>query len=198
MNKDRLQKITKAIEMEIDAFSEVMDVSKFRTLQKKLERFLITDAITGVLNRWKIEEILWNEIKRAKDNNSSFSLLMIDIDKFKGINDKYGHNDGDRVLYTVAQGIEYAFEKKIGKSHRLGRWGGDEFIYISHSNDIKKLKEKIDKCHKLLAERYGQVTLSVGIGTYKKGDTINSLVARADRAMYVAKKNGGKRVEFIV
>jgi len=75
MNEDKLSKITSAIQGEIDAFSEVMDVSKFRELQKQLEKFLTTDPVTGALNRWKIEDVVKTEIGRAQSSKGKMLLL---------------------------------------------------------------------------------------------------------------------------
>lgn len=201
MNKDKLQKITGAIQGEIEAFGEVMDVSRFCNLQKKLEKYLTTDAVTGVLNRWKIEEVIENEINRVKSGNGKLCLLIIDIDKFKMINDIQGHNRGDYVLAKTVQKIEYAFEGTIGKSQRLGRWGGDEFVYICPYGSRKinaMIKRAMDDLKTIEYVYINPITVSIGIACFKKGDNITSFVARADKAMYRVKKKGGNGVEIIV
>ena len=203
MKKSSLEKITKAIESEIDAFGEVIDVSKFKELQKQLEKFVIRDALTMTLNRWKFEEVLRREISRARDDtHGMLGILMLDIDNFKKINDGRGHQEGDNVLQQVIWQAEFVVEQTIGKSHRLGRWGGDEFIYIfphKSTTDIKYIAEDIVK---QVNELYTDdvlsrpVTVSMGIAPLKKSDDSKTFINRADKAMYKAKKKGGNRIEI--
>ena len=210
MNKEKLYKITKAIEGEIEAFGEVMDVSKFRNLQKKLEKYLTTDAVTGILNRWKIEEVIDSEIDKTKSGKNKLCLMMIDVDKFKLINDVEGHNIGDSVLIKVAQEIEYAFEETISKSKYFGRWGGDEFVYVCSSKNAKKInkmaKNALLRMKKITYSLYiafilfiylRPVTVSIGVAWFRKNDGVDSIVARADKAMYRIKKKGGNGIEVI-
>ena len=205
MNEDKLKKITNAIQGEIDAFGEVMDVTKFRRLQKQLEKFLTTDPVTGILNRWKIEDVVRHEMSRAKGNKSKLCLLMIDIDEFKRTNDVHGHNTGDTVLRSVAREVEYAFEGTFGRSQHFGRWGGDEFVYILHSKGEREIRKVAGKALKAVGKivydvGHGcmiPVSVSIGVACFKDGDTTESLVARADKAMYKVKKKGGNNLEII-
>ena len=201
-NKNTLEKITKAIEAEIEAFGEVMDVSKFKELQKQLEKFLIRDALTLTLNRWKFEEVLKREMKRSKTNGTDLCLMMIDIDKFKSKNDVLGHIVGDRVLQEVAWQTELIAEETIGKSHRIGRWGGEEFIYIFPLKNIKETKVIAEKIREHIDGLYLNdnlpcaTSVSIGVVPLKKKDVIATLIKRADKAMYKAKAKGGNRIEI--
>lgn len=200
MKKSSLAKITKAIQSEIDAFGEVMDVSKFKELQKQLEIFLIRDALTLSLNRWKFEEVLKREITRAKSDGTPLCLLMLDIDKFKQINDCRGHIEGDDILKAIIWGFEFAIEGTIGQSHRLGRWGGDEFLYIFPSKDMTEVKGIAEKHRIHTEDLYKEgvisrpVTVSIGVTHLKKSDDVTSFIKRVDRAMYKAKKKGGNKI----
>ena len=202
MKKDnKFEKITKAIEAEIEAFGTVMDVSKFKKLQSQLEKYLIRDALTLTLNRWKFEEVLQREIKRSKDSGHSLCLLMFDIDNFKKINDGFGHNEGDEILRKLAWDFEFLVEKTVGESHRFGRWGGEEFLYIfpfSNVNEVKKIADKmIEKLENMYMEGnlIRRIGVSIGVANLKKSDDLKVFINRADKAMYRAKKNGGNRVE---
>ena len=201
MKKSSLEKITKAIESEIDAFGEVMDVSKFKELQKQLEKFLTRDALTSTLNRWKFEDVLKREISRAKMDGSTLCLLMLDIDKFKRINDGLGHNKGDEILKAVVWDAEFLVEGTVGKSHRLGRWGGDEFLYILPSQSITETKKVAEVIRSHVEGLYvdniicRHMTVSIGVAHLKKSDDTASFINRADKAMYRAKKKGGDKVE---
>ena len=204
MNQDTLKKISKAIESEIEAFGEVMDVSRFRTLQKKLEKFLITDPVTGVMNRWKIQEVLDNEFRIAKKHKSKLCLMMIDIDGFKKINDIHGHIAGDTVLKAVAQNVEWGFECTVGKSRNFGRWGGDEFIYVLPlltENEIRNPAPEVissmkDITYDVCQGSPSPVSVSIGATWLCKNDTVKRFFDRADKAMYKAKNSGGSRLEI--
>jgi len=190
-----LEKVIKAIEGEIDAFSEVMDVSKFRELQGQLEKFLITDPLTGVLNRRKFEEVLQREICSAITLKKPLCLMMIDVDKFKNHNDSLGHNAGDQILKQVAVSLEEIAEGTSGKSHYLGRWGGDEFLYIFPLKTIKQTKIIAEKMRACVSDTSsGAVGISIGIASLKNEDSVSTLIAVADGAMYVAKSMGGNAV----
>lgn len=200
MNKDKLKRITNAIESEISAFGEVMDVSKFRELQKQLEKFLITDPLTGVLNRWKFQEVLQREIQSARRLKKPLCLMMIDVDNFKKINDKYGHNYGDNVLVRVANTLEYESEGTVGKTHHLGRWGGDEFLYICPLKNLRQAKKIAEKMRVAIGGKSiiddSICQISVGIAQLKGEDDGLGFINSADRAMYKAKSVGGNRVEL--
>jgi diguanylate cyclase (GGDEF)-like protein len=203
MNKknNKLEKITKAIEDEIEAFGTVMDVSKFKELQSQLEKYLIRDALTLALNRWKFEEVLEREIKRAKDNGTNLCLLMVDLDNLKKTNDTLGHEEGDRVLKEIVWQMEWTIEKTIGKSHRLGRWGGDEFLYIFPLKNIVDVKKIAEKAKSHINNLYNKdlvcfpASVSIGVSHLKKSDDTKSFIKRVDKAMYRAKKKGGNKVE---
>ncbi len=191
----KLDKVIKAIEGEIEAFGEVMDVSRFRELKEQLEKFLITDPLTRTLNRWKFEDILKREICSAKKLKKPLCLLMIDVDKFKKLNDNYGHVSGDNILREISALMEEEAEGTRGKSHHLGRWGGDEFLYIMPLKNIAKSRVIANRIRKRVGNN--NTTVSIGVAQLKAEDNIDTLIQAADKAMYAAKKKGGNKVEAI-
>ncbi|MEJ5173303.1 MAG: GGDEF domain-containing protein [Hydrogenothermaceae bacterium] len=160
------------------------------------EKNAITDKLTGAFNRMAIEPIINAELDRSKRNNKPISLIIFDIDFFKKINDRYGHDKGDYVLKNVTEIIK----RSIRKSDYLIRWGGEEFLLILPETDIdgaKKLAEKL----RTAVENYsfkdvGQVTISLGITQMKTVEPLDNAIKRADEALYTAKNRGRNRVEF--
>ena len=151
------------------------------------------DSMTGTMNRQAFDEHLDNLIQKLRIQLQPMSVLILDIDNFKNINDSYGHLEGDRCICAVADLID----QFIYEDEMLARWGGDEFAIIFNRNidETLQLIEEIMKAkdENPVFERYG-ITLSFGVTTYRKGDTINTLVGRADKALYLAKENGKNRV----
>ena len=154
-----------------------------------------TDALTGLNNRMRIDEALESEINRAQRYEETFSIIMLDIDKFKKINDTYGHPAGDDVLKEIADLLSSAFRK----TDTPGRWGGEEFLILLPQQDrthasmlAEKLRETIEAKKFPHVEK---VTASFGVAEYKSKDTISNIVERADAALYRAKERGRNRVE---
>ena len=164
---------------------------------KELEKLASTDKLTNLNNRNKLDEILMIESNRAKRYASSFGIIMVDVDYFKYINDTYGHQVGDTALKEIAEILK--FNLRITDS--VGRWGGEEFMIICTETDIKGieslaqiLQEKISS-HKFTIDR--QITASFGASFYQDNENIDSLIKRADDALYLAKKNGRNKVEVL-
>ena len=172
-------------EMNEDNLKELV---KKRTLE--LEKISITDQLTQLYNRRKTDETLCFEMERAKRSKSSFGVIMIDIDKFKDINDTYGHLTGDDVLQEIAK----ILCDNIRKIDVLGRWGGEEFLIIDSESDSIKMYEFAEKIRKAVEEhnfdKVGKVTCSFGVTQYIQGDTTSKLIIRADKALYLAKESG--------
>ncbi|MBN2871025.1 MAG: diguanylate cyclase [Campylobacterales bacterium] len=164
--------------------------------KKRIELLSITDPLTKLFNRHKFNEVFEKMIlRRHWDNARTFGLIIADIDHFKRVNDTYGHQSGDRVLMSVAQTIS----ETIRTGDVLARWGGEEFVCLLPDVDLAKTQyvaEKIRKAvEELHPEEVGSVTASFGVSVYVPGDTQESLVSRADSALYRAKTNGRNRVE---
>ena len=162
-----------------------------------------TDFLTGLFNRRYIDQKLKTLLKEMKINQQILSLLLIDIDKFKKINDQCGHDMGDLVLQQMAARIK----KNIRSVDIAGRFGGDEFIIILPDADIdlaKTIGERL--CQQFACENFmldGEprtFTLSIGATQWQEGkanDDVQSIIARADEALYEAKNAGRNRVVAI-
>lgn len=165
--------------------------------QRRIEHIATTDTLTGLPNR-KLFELHVNKVLRmAERSHSSVSMMLIDVDHFKKINDQHGHLMGDEALSQIAETLQ----KTIRHSDSICRWGGDEFIIVLPSctlNQAADIAEKI-RCEvqliSLLKEHVDfKLSVSLGIAQYKTGDTLPSLLKRADLALYRAKHQGRNQV----
>ncbi|GGA65547.1 diguanylate cyclase [Ornithinibacillus halotolerans] len=150
------------------------------------------DKLTGALTRKYLEDALQHTLDYARKNRKEFSIIMYDLDKFKGVNDRYGHQVGDSILREVSQIII----SKLDRSSIFGRYGGEEFIIVLPSAGTKEalnvaeMLRKAVQDQKLLGEKH-EVTLSMGIVSFpENGQTVRELILKADQALYVAKENG--------
>lgn len=172
------------------------DISSQKKMQEEITKISITDKLTQIYNRVKLDEVLENELKRSMRSKSSFSVIMADIDKFKLVNDNYGHQVGDIVLSEVSK----ILKDNSRSIDVIGRWGGEEFIIIlpnSNLSGAKILAEKLRvKIENAKFTKAGNITCSFGVAEYIEGDTSDDLVSRADAALYRAKDNGRNRVEI--
>jgi diguanylate cyclase (GGDEF)-like protein len=154
------------------------------------------DSLTGVKNRTAFDSNFSREIELNRRKNSELSVIVMDIDFFKRINDQYGHAVGDLVLKQVAK----AAEASIRSSDALYRYGGEEFVVVLNGTDLhgaKLLAERIRENIEALridALKDLQVTMSLGVSMINDGDTTDSLFKRADEALYAAKNQGRNQV----
>ncbi len=150
------------------------------------------DKLTGALTRKYLEDSLNDILYRASNLGETFSIIMYDLDRFKRVNDRFGHQTGDEVLKKISKIIM----NNIDKEAVLGRYGGEEFIIILPSigakealNTANELREKIEK-EKILGDELN-VTVSMGVASYPEhGQTIGELIEKVDKALYMAKESG--------
>ncbi|MCX7613754.1 MAG: GGDEF domain-containing response regulator [Caldimicrobium sp.] len=166
-------------------------------LTKKIEKFLIEDALTSLYNRRYFEAAIREESYRAIRQNYPLTLLMIDLDNFKYYNDTYGHKAGDRVLIAVGETLLNATRHKIDKPCR---YGGDEFTIILPYTDWKNAVQVTKRIiYYWQLKGFHPVTLSIGISQLiDRGDlerSVSNLINRADKSMYNAKKRDGNTYE---
>jgi diguanylate cyclase (GGDEF)-like protein len=184
-----LRKIFKDFTSTLYAYQNKIEI-KNRTLSKLIN----IDHLTKVSNRKAIETILKKEFNRAKRYAHPLSLIMIDIDDFKKINDTYGHNVGDKVLKEFAKVIS----STIRESDYLGRWGGEEFILVTTETTLEDaviLAEKIrTKVSQFSFMRSQKVSCSIGVAQLEDQEKSDLFVNHADMAMYEAKKDGKDKV----
>ena len=171
-------------------------VNELYDMTSNLETQAQTDNLTGTFNRNKFDEALSFEIQKAKAEGNSLSVILLDIDRFKNINDTYGHQAGDYVLKEIVDIIT----PSLKRLDIFARWGGEEFIILTPNTDVEGgriLAEKIRvQLEKNIFNEVGYVTSSFGVAQYHSSDSVDSLIERADRALYKAKKNGRNRVEI--
>jgi diguanylate cyclase (GGDEF)-like protein len=158
--------------------------------EKKLELMSLTDQLTGLYNRHKLHQVFTSEINRSNRFEEIFGIILLDLDLFKNVNDNYGHDVGDLVLKEISQ----ILKDNIRISDTLGRWGGEEFLIILPQIDLEgavvlaqKLRKEIENHQFSIV---GKMTASFGIAYYRKGDDENSIIKRADEALYKAKEMG--------
>ena len=151
-----------------------------------------TDPLTQVNNRLKLDEVLRNALESYRNDARPFALVMIDIDHFKAINDRYGHRIGDIVLQHFTQ----ICVRHSRASDIVGRWGGDEFLIVCPDSDIEGAYQLAENLRILitegLEEAYG-ISASFGVAQPTPGITLPELLERVDRALYAAKRTGRNR-----
>ncbi|MDD2369265.1 MAG: diguanylate cyclase [Sulfuricurvum sp.] len=171
-----------------------IDMTERKNMEKKLEYFAQTDALTGLYNRLKFDDIIQREISYGKRYEAQLSLIYMDIDYFKKINDTYGHDIGDTVLKEIAQIIKDV----LRISDYPFRWGGEEFIIVCPSTDLKEIKILSERLRQKIAQNnfsiVDKVTVSIGITQYSDDESIDEMIKRADQALYQAKERGRNRV----
>ncbi|MDH3362125.1 MAG: GGDEF domain-containing protein [Gammaproteobacteria bacterium] len=162
----------------------------------KAENLVRVDALTGVLSRRAVLEALDAEVERAKRYGSALACLMLDLDRFKRINDTYGHQFGDKVLHRIAQVIT----EHCRTNDHLGRYGGEEFLIVLPETRIDGAIMFAERMRLAVAEtcldrNEERITLSIGVAEWRNGDgSSGSLVAKADRALLEAKAAGRNHV----
>ena len=176
----------------IDGEKYVVSIIKNVTKQKQREERMIylsiTDSLTGLYNRMKIDEILRNEI------NNDLSIIILDIDHFKKINDKYGHHMGDLVLEEFAR----ILKSNVYEGGRIGRWGGEEFLIVLPGKDVEEAKSQAEKLRNAISSQeflgLGYLTASFGVASTDYIMNEIELVSKADEALYSAKRKGRNKV----
>ncbi|MGD0751798.1 MAG: GGDEF domain-containing protein, partial [Anaerolineales bacterium] len=169
-----------------------------RVIANDLSKLAMTDSLTQVDNRRLLTQLLNEEVTRAERHYLPLSVLLFDLDRFKDVNDTFGHNTGDEVLQEVAGQMRLA----IRTSDPFGRWGGDEFLVLATNTDAQQAVELAERLRITLENFHfstaGKVTASFGVTTYKVGDSPETLIRRADMGLYKAKSDGRNRVEAVI
>ena len=169
-------------------------------MQRKYQRYAMTDALTGLHTRGWLDDAFDREVKRSERDQLPLSLIMIDVDNFKHYNDDYGHLAGDQVLAAIAKAIR----SPLRPNDLVARFGGEEFaVLLPETNVInakfiaERLRENVSRADlgMIDGKQLPNVTISLGISTRAPNDTLDMLIAAADVAMYHAKQKGRNRVE---
>lgn len=174
------------------------DITERKALEKQLSDLALHDKLTGLYNRGSFDDKLDYELARAHRYHRNLSLLMLDIDFFKKVNDTYGHQAGDNVLKEIA----HIIKRSVRGSDYAARFGGEEFMVILPETESTKAFELAERIRKTLENKpitiseneTIHVTTSIGVATSSKGVTAKKLMKSVDQALYKAKNNGRNQV----
>ncbi len=170
------------------------DVTERRHLTEELRVLARTDPLTGVFNRRHFMEELHREMGRSNRYGVPLSLIMLDIDRFKAVNDRLGHEEGDRVLAGMVELIR----KRLRVSDILARWGGEEFLIIAVNTNLEGAAmladDLLEQLKHRLFPRVGALTASFGVTQYRNSESADAVLTRVDNLMYRAKGEGRARV----
>jgi diguanylate cyclase (GGDEF)-like protein/PAS domain S-box-containing protein len=180
-------------EGKIDAYLAICkDITEQKRLETELKEQSIRDGLTGLYNVRYFYERLEGEVERAKRQGHPLSLLLLDIDRFKGYNDAHGHLEGDQVLKGVAECIEDSTREHVDMGFR---YGGDEFTVVLPEASKETALGIGNRIRELFAsKRYDLLTLSIGLMTYNERYSTRTFIQLTDSMMYDAKRSGGNRV----
>ncbi|WP_457643275.1 GGDEF domain-containing protein [Persephonella sp.] len=186
------------ISVEIALLAMLAFLINIRTRSEKFRILSETDALTGIYNKGKFNQVLEEELKKVKRYGRPLGIILFDIDHFKKINDTYGHQVGDYVLKTIAKIVK----ENIRDTDTFARWGGEEFVILAPETDLNGLKILAEKLRKTIEEypfeHVEKVTSSFGITEAVPEDTTDTVIRRADEALYLAKERGRNRVEIVL
>ncbi|MCV6607201.1 MAG: diguanylate cyclase, partial [Campylobacterales bacterium] len=172
----------------------IIDISELKNLQEKLTRQANYDNLTKAINRHYFVEIYKHEATRSDRSQQPISLIILDIDHFKLVNDNYGHNIGDYILREMTNKIT----STLRDSDSFIRWGGEEFIIFAPETDLKGASNIAEKVRKSIEEysfkEVEKITISLGVVMRKVDESLETLVERADKNLYKAKETGRNRV----
>jgi diguanylate cyclase (GGDEF)-like protein len=172
------------------------EVESRKLAENELEHLATTDPLTSLYNRRKAHQFLEDEIGRVNRYKDPLSVIMIDIDHFKAINDLHGHAKGDEVLTSFSKMLL----SSVRSTDIVSRWGGEEFLIICISSPAEKTVSLAEKLRKKVEQHdfdgLKQVTFSAGIAQYDKDNNLVDFINRADKALYIAKSTGRNTVKL--
>ncbi|WP_022662042.1 PAS domain S-box protein [Paucidesulfovibrio longus] len=191
-----------ALDTQWYAVGTIRDITRRKEYERRLRALATTDELTGLLNRRALLELAESELDRARRYRRPFTLLMIDLDRFKRVNDTYGHDVGDKVLKNVASTGAQA----LRETDTLGRLGGEEFAAILPETSADQALEVAERLRAAIGRAEVEepaapggrlrVTISIGIADFRPDrDTVEAILKAADTALYRAKDNGRNRTE---
>ncbi len=212
-----IKKIRLLLAKEVEQLKEVVKVKRDqdRQHQEQLSKYVealqsrlqsavnrsLKDSLTGLYNRQGWDQELVNACHNASVTRLPFSLAVLDVDNFKQVNDKYGHQVGDLILTKVAK----EFRESFRSEDYVARYGGDEFGFLLQTPSLEKAQRRLERLCKDLSkptyqcavdktEFFLRISLSCGVAFYRESDTPETLLRRADQALYMAKQTGKNRV----
>lgn len=182
------------LQKSIDSLQEMNE--KLEEANRELHRVAVTDALTGLYNRREIERLIHSALLALNDPGKELSLIMLDIDFFKKVNDTYGHDVGDIVIRDVAAIIKSFVNESADEA--AGRWGGEEFFLLLPDKGLKEAAAIAEELRKAVEahefETAGHKTVSLGVVNVNAASDYQGIFIRADQALYEAKEGGRNRV----
>lgn len=170
---------------------------KLKIMLSELDQLARTDELTGAWNRRRFEETVATEMDRLRRYGQRLSLMILDVDHFKKINDLYGHSIGDQVLIDLSNTIR----SSLRGSDSLTRWGGEEFVILCPNTTTETVSKLAERLRKEIASvkfrEVGNITLSFGVAECGAEETWEQWLRRADKALYLAKSGGRDQVKII-
>ncbi len=183
----------------VEIFSDNSSLMTTRRRVNRLEQKILLDPLTGIGNRRLIDIRLQSALSEYRQHGIPFGVLFMDVDHFKQVNDRYGHDIGDRLLIAIANTLY----RNLRSEDTVGRWGGEEFVAVLHGVDRDGLMNAAEKLCALVANSNltidrgeVRVTLSIGATLLRSGDDIEALIQRVDQNMYRSKQAGRNRASF--
>lgn len=190
----KMQSANHELEEKLDASKE--NILSLRKELEELRRESLMDPLTQIYNRKSFDDEFAAAVRTAEEEGEALTLLLVDIDHFKGFNDTYGHQVGDQVLRLVAMTLNNCARA----NDMAARYGGEEFAIIMPQTELRqavkvaetmrRMVEARDLLKRSTNEKLGNLTVSIGVASYRAGDSETSLIERADRCLYKAKDKG--------
>lgn len=185
--KEQLGTLNKAMKHKVD---------ELYSMAQTLEQQASIDILTGIFNRMKFEEYFDLEVQKAKMHRNPLSIILLDIDDFKKVNDTFGHNEGDEVIKSISN----LLTKNVRGTDTLSRWGGEEFVILLPSTSLEQAKIVANNLRKIIFDHdfnilQQKISCSFGVAIYNPEDTKEKLFKRVDKILYKA-KNSGKNIVF--
>lgn len=185
--KEQLGTLNKAMKHKVD---------ELYSMAQNLEQQASIDILTGIFNRMKFEEYFDLEVQKAKMHRNPLSIILLDIDDFKKVNDTFGHNEGDEVIKSISN----LLTKNVRGTDTLSRWGGEEFVILLPSTSLEQAKIVANNLRKIIFDHdfnipQQKISCSFGVAIYNPEDTKEELFKRVDKILYKA-KNSGKNIVF--
>jgi diguanylate cyclase (GGDEF)-like protein len=176
----------------LQQLNQILDVKS-----RYFEKMAKTDPLTGIANRGGIGDFLVREIRSHIETGNALTVILLDVDHFKEINDTYGHDHGDEVLVRIAKTLG----ETLRASDAVARWGGEEFLLVCPNTSLesgRSLAEKLRERIKTISlEAVPTLSISASFGVATLGyESLEKLIKRVDEALYLAKQNGRDRVEI--